>query len=66
MEDSEDEDISENEEILFLGIETQTSDDESNVEGEVDLQAELISSLQDIEKCRRRNKYLKEQLSKYK
>ena len=45
-----------------MGIETQNSYDESNVEGEVDLEAELISSLEEIEKCRRRNKYLKEQL----
>ena len=30
------------------------------------LEDELISSLEEIEKCRRRNKYLKEQLSKYK
>ena len=59
MEESEDEEISENEEILFMGIKTQTSDDESNVEGEVDLEAELISSLEEIIKCRR-NKYLKE------
>ena len=32
----------------------------------MDLEAELISALEEIEKCRRRNKYLKEQLSKYK
>ena len=31
MEDGEDEEISENEEIIFMGIETQTSDDESDV-----------------------------------
>ena len=62
MEDREDEEISENEEIIFMGIETQTSDDESDVEGELDREGELISSLWEIEKCRRRNKYLKEQL----
>ena len=66
MEDSEDEEKSENEEIIFMGIGTQTSYDESHVEGEVDLQVEIISSLEEIEKCRRRNKSLKEQLSKYK
>ena len=64
MEDSEDEEINENEEIIFMGIETQTLDDELDVEGEVDLEAELISALEEIEKCRRRNKYLKEKLSK--
>ena len=31
MEDSEDEEISENEEILFMGIKTQILDDESDV-----------------------------------
>ena len=66
MEESEDEEISENEEILFMGIETQTSNYELNVKGQVDLEDELISALEEIEKCRRRNKYLKEQLSKYK
>ena len=50
MEDSEYEEISENEQILFIGIETQTSDDESDVEGEVDLEVEIISSLEEIEK----------------
>ena len=60
MEDNEDEEISGNGEIIFMGIETQTSDDELDVEGEVDLQTKLISALEEIEKCRRRNKYLKE------
>ena len=36
MEESEDEEIRENEGILFMGLETQTSDDESDVEGEAD------------------------------
>ena len=66
MEDSEDEEISENEEILFMGIETQTSYDELGVEGEVDLEVELVSALEEIENDRRRIKYLKEPLSKYK
>ena len=50
MEDSGDEEISENEEIIFMGIETQTSYNELDVEGEVDLEAELISALEEIEK----------------
>ena len=45
-------------------IETKASDDESDVEGEVDLEVELISALEEIEKCRRMRKSLKEQLSK--
>ena len=49
-----------------MGIETQNSDDESDVEGDADLEAEFISALEEIEKCRIRNKYMKEQLSKYK
>ena len=66
MKDIEDEEISGNEEILFMGIETQTSNHESYIEGEVELEVELIRALEEIEKCRRRNKYLEEKLSKYK
>ena len=66
IEDNEDEETSENEEIVFMGIENQTLDDELDVEWEVALEAELISDLEEIEKCRRMNKSLKEQLSKYK
>ena len=56
MEDSEDEESSEDEEtkILFMGIETQ--DDESDVEGEVDLKAELISALEELRKSKMKNK----------
>ena len=58
MEDSEDENISEGEEtqILFMVIETQAHDGESDEEGEVDLKDELISALEELEKCRRKNK----------
>ena len=55
-EDNEDEEISEDEEILFMG--TVTQEDDSNVEGEVYLKAELIFALEELEKGRRRNKYL--------
>ena len=55
---------SEDQEILFMG--TVTSDDESDKEGEVDLEVELIASLEELEKCTIRNKYLKEKLSKWK
>ena len=50
MEDSEDEEISENEEILFMGIETQSQAGESDEEGEVDLKDELVSALEELEK----------------
>ena len=39
-----------------MGIETQAQDGESNEEGEVDLKDELISSLEELEKCRKKNK----------
>ena len=39
-----------------MGIETQAQDGESDEEGEVDLKAELISALEELEKCRRKNK----------
>ena len=54
---------SEDEEIMFMGIGTQQ--DDSYVEGEVDLKAKLISSLEELRKRRMKNKSLKEQLSKY-
>ena len=41
MEDSEDRDTSEDEqiEILFMGLDTQASNNDSDVQGEVDLRA---------------------------
>ena len=52
-------------EILFMGIDTQTQNGESYEESEVDLEAQYIVVVDEIEKCRRRNKVLKEKLSKY-
>lgn len=49
----------------MTGIETQALEDESNVEGEVDLKAELISSLEELRKSKKKNKQLRPQLSKY-
>ena len=56
MEDSEYADTSEDEEtkILFMGLDTQASNSDSNVEGEVDLIAELVRTLEELEKCRKR------------
>ena len=48
---------SEDEEILFMG--TVTQEDDSDVEGEVDLKAELISALEELRKSRMKNKSLK-------
>ena len=58
MEDNEDEDTSGDEEtkILFVGIDTQAQNGKSYEEGIVDLKYELISSLEELEKCRRNNR----------
>ena len=58
MEDSEDSDESEVEEteVLFMGLDTQASNSDSDVEGEVDLRAELVSALEELEKCRKKNR----------
>ena len=52
--------MSEDNEIMFLG--TTNSDEES----EVDIEAEYMAVVDEIERCRKRNKVLKEKLSKYK
>ena len=44
---------------------TLTQEDDSDVEGEVDLKVELISSLEELRKSRMKNNSLKRQLSKY-
>ena len=61
MEDSEDENTSGDEEtyILFMGVETQDQDGESDEEGEVDLKSKLISALEELEKCRKKNSQTK-------
>ena len=51
--------MSEDEEILFIG--TTNSDEES----EVDIEAQYMATVDEIERCRKRNKVLKEKLSKY-
>ena len=56
---SEDEKISEDEENLFIGT---TNPDE---ESEVDIEAQYMAVVDEIEKCREKNKDLKEKLSKY-
>ena len=58
-EESEDEDMSEDNEIMFLG--TTNSDEES----EVDIEAEYMVVVDEIERCRKRKKVLKEKLPKY-
>ena len=52
-------DVSEYEEILFIG--TTNSDEEL----EVDIEAQYMAVVDEIQKSRKRNKYLKEKLSKY-
>ena len=57
MEDSEDSYESEVEEtkVLFMGLDTQAWNSDSDVEGEVDLRVELVSALEELEKCRKKN-----------
>ena len=58
MEDSGDEYRSGDEEpkIMFVGVDTQAQNGESDKEGEIDLKDELTSALEELEKCRRKNK----------
>ena len=60
MEDSEDEETK----ILFMGIDTQAQNGESDEEGIVDLKDELISSLEELEKCRRNKRQSNHVISK--
>ena len=54
---------SENEENQFMGI--INSEDDSDMEGEVDLKVELISALEELRKSKVKNNYLKEKWSTY-
>ena len=48
-----------------MGIHTQTQNGESYEESEVDLEARYMVIVDEIEKCRRKNKVLKEKMSNY-
>ena len=39
-----------------MGLDTQASNSDSDVEGEVDQRAELVSALEELEKCRKKNR----------
>ena len=54
-------------EVLFLSIENQTDTDKenSNIEGEVDLEARLISALEELRRYKNKNKSLEKQLLEY-
>ena len=58
IEDSEDSDGSEVEEteFLFMGLDTQASNSDSDMEGEVYLRAELVSALDELVKCRKKSR----------
>ena len=58
MEDSEDSHGSEVEEteVLFMGLDSQASNSDLDVEGEVDLRAELVGTLEELDKCRKKNR----------
>ena len=57
MEDSEDLHGSEVEEteVLFMRLDTQASNSDSYLEGEIDLRAQLVRSLEELKKCRKKN-----------
>ena len=59
MEDSKDSDGSEVEEteFLFMVLHTKASNSDSDIEGEVYLRAELVSALEELEKCRKKNRH---------
>jgi hypothetical protein len=68
-EDNSSSDMSEDDEtkLLFMGIETQNNvvddnEENSEVEGEVYLEGELISALEELRKYKKKNKSLREQL----
>ena len=55
------------EKVIFMAIDTKEINDdhdESEEEGEVDLEAELISSLEELHKERKKNRLLKKELSR--
>jgi len=56
--------------LLFMGIETKNKFVDNNeenyeVEGELDLEGELISALEELRKYKKKNKSLREQLLEY-
>jgi hypothetical protein len=67
---SDDDDLdsdNESERVLFLAMDTKevTEDhDELEEEGEVDLEAKLVSALEELDKARKKNKLLKKELSR--
>ena len=59
IEDSKYLDGSEVEEtkVLFMGLDTQASNSDAVIEGEVDLRYELVSALEELEKCRKKKRH---------
>ena len=56
-EDDNDDDLGK---VLFMNLEETTNDDEKDyVDGEVDLEEELVSALSELKKERKKNKLLK-------
>jgi hypothetical protein len=71
-EDNSSFDMSEDDEtnLLFMGIKTQNNvvddnEEKSEVEGEVDLEGEITSALEELRKYKKKNKSLREQLLEY-
>jgi hypothetical protein len=59
----------EDSELLFMGMNTQNNDvdDEENseFEGEVNVEEDMISSLEELRRYKRKNKLLREQLQEF-
>ena len=42
--------------FYFMGLDTRASNSVSDIEGEVDLRVELVSTLEELEKCRKKKR----------
>ena len=42
-----------------MGLDTQASNSDSDVEGEVDLRAKLVNAFEELEKCRKKEQAVK-------
>ena len=60
----EDDSDSDSRRVLFMKFKETIENNEDNYEGEVNIEEELIISLHDLKKERKKNKQLKEELSK--
>ena len=67
FDDDDSDSDNESERVLFLAMDAKEvveEHDESEEEGKVDLDAELVSALEELDKARKKNKLLKKELSR--